>query len=135
MQTFIVHGKNRPGELAKLTGELADKNVNVVVTALGSNGQGVAAFVASDETLAHDALKNGGWDFKTLPALTVRLKDTPGMTAEITRKLGDQGVNIECWLPVSTMEGRGIFCLGVDNLEAAKKALDEDLVEYSYSAR
>ncbi len=42
MQTFIVHGKNQSGELAKLTGALALKDVNVLITALGVNGQGVA---------------------------------------------------------------------------------------------
>ena len=133
MQTFIVHGKNRSGELAKLTGELAAKNVNVLITALGVNGQGVAAFVANDETMAQTALKDGGWDFKTFPALTIRLNDKPGMAADVTRKLGDQGVNIECWLPVTVTDGMGIFALGVDNLESAKKALDEHIVEYSYS--
>ena len=133
MQTFIVHGKNRSGELAKLTGELAAKNVNVLITALGVNGQGVASFVAGDETMAQTALKDGGWDFKMFPAFTIRLNDKPGMVADVTRRLGDQGINIECWLPVSFTEGTGIFALGVDNLEAAKKALDEHIVEYSYS--
>lgn len=133
MQTFIVHGKNRSGELAKLTGELAAKNVNVLITALGVNGQGVAAFVTSDETLAQTALKAGGWDFKMFPALTIRLNDKPGMAADVTRKLGDQGVNVECWLPVTITDDMGIFALGVDNLEAAKKALDSHIVEYSYS--
>jgi len=133
MQTFIVHGKNRSGELARLTGALSDKNVNVLITALGINGQGVAAFVASDEAMAQNALKASGFEFKMFPALTIRLKDLPGMAANVTRKLGDQGVNIECWLPVNVTEDQGIFALGVDNLEAAKKALDEHIVEYSYS--
>ncbi len=133
MQTFIVHGKNRSGELAKLTGELASKNVNVLITALGVNGQGVAAFVANDETMAQTALKDGGWDFKTFPAFTIRLNDKPGMAAEVTRKLGDQGVNIECWLPIAFKDEKLVVALGVDNLEAAKKALDEHIVEFSYS--
>ena len=133
MQTFIVHGKNESGELARLTGALADKNVNVLITALGVNGQGVAAFVASDETMVQTALKAGGWDFKMFPALTVRLNDKPGQAALITRKLGDQGVNIECFLPVNVTEDKVIVALGVDNLETAKKALDEHIVEYSYS--
>jgi hypothetical protein len=133
MQTFIVHGKNRSGELAKLTGALADKNVNVLITALGVNGQGVAAFVANDETAAQTALKGAGFEFKMFPALTIRLNDTPGMAFDVTRKLGDQGVNIECWLPVNVGEDKGIIALSVDKIEVAKKALDEYLVEYSYS--
>jgi hypothetical protein len=133
MQTFIVHGKNRSGELAKLTGALASKDVNVLITALGVNGQGVAAFVANDEMSAQTALKDAGFEFKMFPALTIRLNDVPGMAAEVGRKLGDQGVNIECFLPIHVTEDRVTIALGVDNLEAAKKALDEYLVEYSYS--
>ena len=133
MQTFIVHGKNRSGELAKLTGALAEKDVNVLITALGVNGQGVAAFVASDESMAQAALKGAGFEFKMFPALTIRLKDIPGQAAEVSRLLGDQGVNIECFLPVDMTDDKAIIALGVDNLESAKKALDSFLVEYSYS--
>jgi hypothetical protein len=133
MQTFIVHGKNRSGELARLTGALASKNVNIMITALGLNGEGVAAFVASDETAAQTALKNAGFEFKMFPALTIRMKDIPGQAAEVGRKLGDQGVNIECFLPISVTADTVIAALGVDNFETAKKALDEHLVEYSYS--
>lgn len=133
MKIFTVQGKNRSGELAKLTGALSDKNVNVLITALGWGDQGVACFVASDEAMAENALKASGFEFKMFPALTIRLHDEPGMAADVTRKLGDQGVNIECWLPVNVTEDQGIFTLGVDNLEAAKKALDEHIVEYSYS--
>lgn len=133
MQTFIVHGKNRSGELAKLTGELAAKNVNVLISALGVNGQGVASFVASDETLAQSVLKDGGWDFKMFPALTISLSDKPGMAANVSRLLGDQGVNMECFFPVSWNNDKVTIALGVDNIEAAKKALDEWIVEYRYS--
>jgi hypothetical protein len=133
MQTFIVQGKNRSGELARLTGALAEKDVNVLITALGVNGQGVAAFVASDESMAQTALKGAGFEFKMFPALTIRLKDMPGQAAEVSRLLGDQGVNIECFLPVDMTDDKAIIALGVDNLESAKKALDSYLVEYSYS--
>lgn len=133
MQTFIVHGKNHSGELARLTGALASKNVNVLITALGLNGQGVAAFVASDEASAQTALREAGFEFKMLPTLTIRMNDVPGQAAEVGRKLGDQGVNIECFLPISITEDKVIAALGVDKLETAKKALDEYLVEYSYS--
>jgi len=132
MQTFIVHGKNRPGEMANLTGVLASKNVNVLITALGVNGQGVAAFVASDESSAQTVLKDAGYQFKTFPAVTIRLTDKPGQAAEISRLLGDQDVNIECFLPVRVTDDHVIVAIGCDNPEVAKKALDAHLVEFSY---
>ena len=133
MQLFIVHGKNRPGDMANLTGALASKGVNVLITALGLNDQGLASFVASDETAAQAALKDAGFEYKMFPAVTVRLEDKPGQAADISRRLGDQGVNIECFLPISWTDNKVIAAIGVDDLEVARKALDEHLVEYSYS--
>lgn len=133
MQLFIVHGKNRPGDMANLTGALASKSVNVLITALGLNDRGLASFVASDETAAEAALKEAGFEYKMFPAVTVRLDDMPGQAAEISRRLGDQGVNIECFLPISWQDNKVIAAIGVDDLEVARKALDEHLVEYSYS--
>ena len=133
MKTFIVHAQNRSGEFAKLTGALGDKNVNVWITALGINGKGVAAFVTSDDVAADTALRGAGFEYKSYDALTIRVNDVSGQAAMIGRKLGDQGVNVECFLPISVTDDKAIIALGVDNFDAAKKALDEHLVEYSYS--
>lgn len=133
MQIFIVPAKNRAGELANLTGALASKDVNVLITALGANGQGIACFVANDETAAQAALKDAGYEFKMFPALTIRLEDKPGQVAEISRKLGDQGVNMECFLPISVTEDKVIAAIGIEDLEVARKALSDSVVEYSYS--
>jgi hypothetical protein len=133
MQTFVVKATNRPGELATLTGALASKNVNILITALGVNGQGVAGFIASDENTAQSVLKSSGYDFEAFPTLCVKLVDEPGQTAQIGQLLGDQGVNIQCFLPVSITKDTCIAAIGVDNIEAATKALGDWVVEYTYS--
>ena len=133
MKTFIVHGKNRPGDMAKLTGALASKNVNVLISVLGENGQGTASFVASDETSAQAALKDAGYEFKMLPTVTVRLNDKPGQAAEISRKLGDEGINIESFLPISMTDDSVIAAIGVEDVEVARKVIADYLVEHNYS--
>lgn len=133
MKTFIVHGNNRPGDMAKLTGALASKNVNVLISALGENGRGLASFVASDEDSAQTALKDAGFEYKMWPTLTVRLNDKPGQAAEISRKLGDEGINIESFFPISMTDESVIAAIGVEDLEVARKALVDHVVEYSYS--
>jgi len=133
MKTFIVHGNNRPGDMAKLTGALASKNVNVLISVLGENGKGTASFVASDEDSAQTALKDAGFEYKMWPTLTVRLNDKPGQAAEISRKLGDAGINIESFFPISMTDESVIAAIGVEDLELARKALGDHVVEYSYS--
>ena len=133
MQIFIVKRTNRPGELANLTGALASQKVNVLITALGWDDNGMAAFVANDEPAARRALDEAKYEYTMLPTLTVGLRDVPGQAAEVSRLLGDQGVNIQCFLPVSVTDSKVICAIGVDNLEAATKALHDHVVEYTYS--
>lgn len=133
MQTFVVRAANRPGELANLTGALAAKKVNILITALGVNGQGCAGFIASDERTAQSVLKDSGFDFETFPALTVKLPDKPGQAAQIGQLLGDQGVNIQCFLPVNVTKDTVIIAIGVDNIETATKALGDWVVDFTYS--
>ena len=142
MKAFIVKGTNRPGELANLTGALAAQDVNITIAAFGVNGQGAAGFVASDETNVHTILQDSGYEFESFPTLTVQLPNRPGQIAEIARLLGDQGVNILCFLPlplpapaqttIPVNESTCMFSIGVDNIEAATKALGDQVVEYTY---
>jgi hypothetical protein len=133
MQTFIVRSTNRPGELANLTGALANKDVNILITALGVNGQGVACFVCNNEGAAETALNDAGYDFQTVPTVFVRLLDQPGQSFEITRKLGDQGINIQSFFPVSVTGDSAVVAIGVDNVNAATKALGDQVVDFTYS--
>lgn len=128
-----MHAKNRSGEMATLTGALSSRNVNVLITAFGLNGQAVAGFIASDEEAAQTALKEAGYEFKTFPALTIRMTDKPGEARHVTRLLGDQGINIECFLPVRVIDDEVIVALGVDKIEEARKVLGDVIVEYVYS--
>lgn len=132
MQTFIVRSTNRPGELANLTGALASKDVNILIAALGVNGQAGACFICNDEKSAQTALKETGVEFQTVPTVFVRLLDQPGQTFEISRKLGDQGVNIQSFFPVSVTDDAAIVAIGVDNIQAATKALGDKVVDFSY---
>lgn len=89
--------------------------------------------MASDETTEQTVLEELGLDFTVLPSITVRLADKPGQVFEVSRKLGDLGVNIGCFLPVQITDGTCIVAIGVDNVEAATKALGDQVVEFTYS--
>jgi hypothetical protein len=132
MQTFIVQLTNRPGELANVTGALASKDVNVLLAALGVDGQGGVCFICNDEATAQTALKSTGVQFQTVPTVFVRLLDQPGQSFEITRKLGDQGINIQSFFPVQVTGDTAVVAIGVDNIDAATKALGDQAVDFTY---
>ena len=78
-------------------------------------------------------VRRSGYDFEMYPTLTVKLSDKLGQAAHIARLLGDQGVNMQFFLPISVASDSCIVAIGVDNFEAATKALGDRLVEYTYS--
>jgi hypothetical protein len=133
MQTFVVRGTNRPGELANLAGALASRNVNVLLTVLGMDGQALAGFICSDEESARSALEEAGYEHQAYPTVTVRLADRPGQAADVARKLGDQGVNIQCLFPVSITAGEAVVAIAVDNSDAATTAVGDQITDFTYS--
>ena len=133
MNGFIVEAKNRPGEMARLTGALAGRGVNLLVYALGLDGDFAVGLVVSDEEATRSTLNDLGVSFRELPLIFVRMEDKPGQSAATSRKLADAGVNIEFWLPVDTTADAFTVALGVDQVEAARNVLDQQLTTWSYS--
>ena len=133
MNGFIVGAKNRPGEMARLTEALAARGVNILVYALGLNADFAIGLVASDEEDARSELNDLGVSFREVSLIFVRMEDKPGQSAATSRKLADAGVNIEFWLPVDTAADSFTVAVGVDQLEAARKVLDQQLTTWHYS--
>ncbi len=132
MNGFIVQLENRPGEMARLTEALSAQGINVLVYAVGAGEQAVLGFMVNDEETTRSTLDNAGIGYREIPIFTVRMEDKPGQSASTSRRLADAGVNIEFWLPVDTSETNFIVALGVDNLEAAKNAVSEQITDWTY---
>ncbi len=134
MQWFIVEAANKPGELARHADAIAKHGINlagVVSVAIGERGG--AAFYATDEAGLRTALNDAGIAYREVAAVTASIEDKPGTVAAAARSLGDAGVNIQLFAPVG-MDGQKFkVAIGVDNVEAARKALGK-LVTESTSA-
>lgn len=132
MNAFVFQLPNHPGELAKVTQALAARGVNLLVYDLGPGDPGAVGLVASDDATTRSALGDLGVTFREIPVLTVRMEDKPGQAASTSRRLADAGVNIELWLPVDTSPDNFVVALGVDDMEAARQAVSEQLTDWSY---
>ena len=133
MNGFIVQLENRPGEMARFTEALSARGVNVLVYAVGAGEQASLGFVVNDEETTRSTLDNAGIGYREIPIFTVRMEDKPGQAASTSRRLTDAGVNIEFWLPVDTSPTNFIVALGVDNLEAARNAVSEQITDWTYA--
>ena len=132
VNSFVVEVENRPGELVRVTETLAARGVNLLLYSLGLDGRGDVVFLASDEETTRSTLRDAGISFREFPLMFIRIEDRPGQVAAASRKLADEAVNIEIWLPVDTRKESFTVALGVDNTEIAQKVLSDQLTTFSY---
>jgi len=128
MSAFTVELKNQPGELARLCEAMAAKGVNIILCGTTRGDTGMIALIADDEGAARTALEATGFGFTERQALTVRMENRPGAGAATLRKLADANVNMELLLPVRISEEQFFAVLCVDNVDAARNALADQLV-------
>lgn len=131
MQAFILEAPNRPGELARVTEPIAARSINIEAFSLGFGSGGAIAFLTNDERGLQSALDDSGITYTEVPVVTISLEDKPGTIAKAAKRLGDIGVNIEFFAPVDFGAGRkATVAIGVDNIEAARSALADQLIEW-----
>jgi len=126
MKEFRVQIPNKPGTLAQTTEMLAETGVNLRSIA-GVDAIGTAVAIVPDrEDLARQALNELGFQFKETDLLTVTLEDKPGQLQEVSRTLGDAGVNIDS-VYLLTRAGEEVeLGLTVTDLDKARQALSID---------
>ena len=121
---LTVYLDDQPGELARVSGLLGAAGVNIqgfcAVTSGG--GQAEVHLLIDDMAAAFDTLATAGVRIASEQEVAVVsvANDRPGVLAEISRKLGESGINITlAYLATNT---RLVFA--ADDLAAAKAALD-----------
>jgi hypothetical protein len=114
--------------MARVTEALAARGINILIYDLGL----VLGLVVSDEEATRSTFEDLGVAFREVSVVAVRMEDRPGQAASISRRLADAGVNIEIWLPVDTSPQNFLVALGVDDIEAAREAVREQITEWSY---
>ena len=124
---FIVKLRDRPGELATLTGALGDAGVNMrAVGGSGAGGNANVGIVVSDKDTAkaRRALKRAGYRVRTeRKAIEVRLADRPGALARVAARFGKNKVNISSAYILGPGRGKVTVAFGVKDARAAGRAL------------
>jgi hypothetical protein len=124
VNAFIVDLKNQPSELAKLTEAIAQKGIDITGFSAATCGDsGAVALVTDDEVATRRALTDGHWRFRAIELVETSLANKPGTLAEVARRLGKAGVNIEAAIPTE-MAGTNVhLAFATDNPSKAREAL------------
>ena len=122
---ITVWGRNRPGNLSKITGALAAKGVNITgLHASDVKGRSAVRLLVSNAARARAALRAKGFRVSNEPAVVISLADKPGQLAKATAKLARARVNIRySYATVSPGARRAHIVFGVSNAAAARRAL------------
>ncbi|HEX6526817.1 MAG TPA: hypothetical protein VF070_43405 [Streptosporangiaceae bacterium] len=128
MSVFTVDLKNQPGELARLCEAMADRGVNLILSAAASGETGTVAFIADDEASAEEVLAVVGARYARRPALTIRMENQPGTGAATFRKLADAGVNADLLVPVRVSDDLFFAVICVDDPDKARRALGVQVI-------
>lgn len=120
---LTVYLQDHPGELARL-GEVlgqAGANIEGFCAVTSGGGQGEVHILVEDLPAIFTALEAAGIQVVSEQEVAVvPVEDRPGVLGEMSRKLGDAGVNITvAYLATGT---RLVF--GADDLAKAKSALE-----------
>jgi hypothetical protein len=120
---LTVYLDDQPGELARLGQVLGDAGVNIEGFCATSSGGGQTEVhvLVEDAAAAFGALAGAEIEVVSEEEVAVvEVEDRPGELGQMSRKLGDAGVNIRlAYLATST---RLVFA--ADDLAKAKAALD-----------
>ncbi len=123
-KAVVVRVEDRPGMLGEITAALSASGVNLRAVYGGNEGgQGVVRMVVDRLATAKRALAARGWHPEEQDVLEVSLRDTPGALADVTKRLGEAGVNIECIFVGVAGAHRATVYLTVSDIRAALKAL------------
>jgi len=112
---------DRPGELAKLLGILAAESINIDAMSENSgDGHSYVSLITDQPIKARQSLRKAGYACDQRTVLVVTLEDTPGAFAELARRLGKAGVDIESVVHLEVVGSRVQLAIGVDNRDAAR---------------
>jgi len=125
---FIVNLENQPGSIAEVTELLSthDINIRAISVAEGPDAAGSMRFLPCDPDAAVRSLEAAQLDFQTEEVLSIRLQDSKGKLAFITKALSEAGINID--YVYATVEDEGAssrLVIKVSNIPRASHILSE----------
>lgn len=126
MNAFIIELENRPGSLAQITEALGERGINITaISGVTAGTVGALGLLTNDESGTREVLRSTGIKVREIGLVSISLEHKAGTLGQVARKLADAGVNIELLLGTGMSGSNVTVALGVDNVEAAQRAIGQ----------
>jgi hypothetical protein len=125
MKQLAVFVANRPGTLAQICATLSQNQINVLgISVADAMDHAVLRFVVDKADVAVHVLGEAGLLVLDSDVLAIGLDNEPGRLSDLSKALGEAGVNIEYAYGGTTRADRiGTLFLKVSDTESARAAL------------
>jgi hypothetical protein len=119
-ELFVIL-ENKPSTLGDLCGYLSENDINIEAIGVFHD---TAKIYVKNLNKAVKLLEKLNYTVELRDVLLIELENRPGALAELTSKLGDEGINIDyCYGTLSRKGMNQAIILDVSNIEAAVKLL------------
>ena len=129
MKTMVIVQPAHPGLLAEITGLLASRNINLRdISGHVAGSVSVITLQAEPYREVFSILSEAGYHVYASETLLVRLEQSPGALARLSRRLADAGVQVRGLHIVNRDAEAGIVALETVDHEKARVVLEGLLV-------
>jgi hypothetical protein len=119
-ELFVIL-ENKPSTLGDLCGYLAENEINIEAIGVFHD---TAKIYVKNLNKAVKLLEKLNYTVELRDVLLIELENRPGALAELTTKIGDEGINIDyCYGTLNRKGTNQAVILDVSNIEAAVKIL------------
>ena len=126
MKDCSIQLTDRPGDLARIAEALARRGVNIKGLAAVSIGrQALAHIIPDDIEAARIAFEESNIRFTESEVHTVLLENKAGQLADVVRRLGEAGVNLEAIYLTGVLDDLIEVAFVSDHSKKVKKLLRE----------
>lgn len=130
LKEVVILSKDRVGILADISYFLGNEGINieqVSVNVIDDKAVVNLAISDADYRKAKQVLHSNGYETLADESIIVKINDTPGSLAQVSRKLADNKINLLNMHSIGKSEGYAYMSLSVDKPEQAKKILENIL--------
>ncbi len=126
-QQISVFAENKPGKIKRITGILADNNINIrAITISDSGDYGIIKLLLDKPQEGCDLLKESGFAATLKDIVAVKMADKPGGLHHASSILADRDINVEDAYGFILEGGNtAVFVFQVENVQKTENVLKE----------